>query len=61
METIKCEICEKDRPQIELVPVSFTAGNEDEYYVVCIHCLEAGFNEREMIFPEQLVDLAGRW
>lgn len=57
--TIKCEICGKDRPQIEMVPVP--AEEEDQYNVVCIYCLEEEMHEREMMFPEQLVDLTERW
>ena len=58
METIKCDICGNDRPQIEMVPIECP---EDENYVICTHCLEVEMFEREMIFPEQLSTLVMGW
>lgn len=55
--TIKCEICGKDRPQIEMVPVS--AEEEDQYNIVCIYCLEAEMNELEMMSQEPLYPSLG--
>jgi len=44
METIKCVICIKERPKEEVSTVFY----KDEFYVVCVHCVEAELIEAEV-------------
>ena len=53
MESIKCDICGKDRPQQQMVPVEY----EDEGYAVCVFCLEEEMFGREMEFPATIQEL----
>ncbi len=66
METINCDICGNQRPQIEMIPVEY----DDDNYAVCIHCVESELREWEMMSHEPLYpslgvieeeDDLGRW